>query len=148
MGVRTQSAPDRHAPRDRRVRPRPLRVLVVDDSPDIRELWVEWLKVWGFVVDQAANGYQAVERAAACRPDLVLMDLWMPGLDGFAATERLKADMTTAAVPVLALSADTLSPTPERALAAGCEAFLAKPVSPDDLLIHIRRAFAGRVSPA
>jgi CheY-like chemotaxis protein len=126
---------------DRRARPRPQRVLVVDDSPDIRELWVEWLKFWGFAVDQACDGFQAVEQARACHPDLVLMDLWMPGLDGFAATERLKADEEMAAVPVLALSADSSAATPARALAAGCDAFLPKPVSSDHLLEEIRLAF-------
>jgi two-component system response regulator MprA len=132
---------------DRRTRPRPQRVLVVDDSPDIRELWVEWLKLWGFVVDQAANGFQAVERANACRPDLVLMDLWMPGLDGFAATRRLKAVAGMAAVPVLALSADSSAATPARAFDAGCDAFLPKPVSSDQLLEQIRLAFRGATSP-
>ena len=125
---------------ERRLLPRPQRILVVDDSSDIRELWVEWLKIWGFTVDEAANGFDAVERASACRPDLVLMDLWMPGLDGFAATERLKANAALAGVPVLALSADDRSSTPSRALAAGCDAFLTKPVSSDDLLEQIRAA--------
>ena len=127
----------RHA-LERRLRPRPQRILVVDDSPDIREMWVQWLKIWGFAVDQAVDGFDAVERACACRPDLVLMDLWMPGLDGFAATQRLKANAALAGVPVVALSADNRSSTPGRALAAGCDAFLPKPVSSDDLLEQIR----------
>ena len=128
---------------ERRLRPRPQRILVVDDSPDIREMWVQWLKIWGFTVDQAVNGFDAIDRACACRPDLVLMDLWMPGLDGFAATRRLKADAALAGVPVVALSADNRSSTPERALAAGCDAFLPKPVSSDDLLEQIRLALRG-----
>ena len=132
---------------ERRLRPRPQRVLVVDDSRDIREMWVEWLKIWGFSVDQAVNGFDAIERAAASPPDLVLMDLWMPGLDGFAATERLKANAALAGVPVLALSADTMPSTPQRALAAGCDAFLPKPVSCDDLLEQIRTTLRGTYAP-
>ena len=132
---------------DRRAVERPQRVLVVDDSPDLRELWVTWLHAWGFAVDEAHNGYQAVERATAVPPDLVLMDLWMPGLDGFAATARLKAEATTAAVPVLAMSADTFSPTPERAFAAGCDAFLPKPVTAEQLLSEIRLAFRRKLDP-
>ena len=116
------------------------RVLIVDDSNDIREVWHDWLTIWGFEVDEAANGAEAVEKAAACRPDVVLMDWTMPVLDGLAATERLKAQAATAGVPVLALSADTFSPTPEEALRAGCTQFLGKPVTPECLLNEIRRA--------
>ena len=130
---------------NRRAGSRPQRVLVVDDSEDLRELWVAWLHTWGFVVDEAVNGFDAVERATAEPPDLVLMDLWMPGLDGFATAQRLKTDAATAGVPILALSADTFSPTPERAFAAGCEAFLPKPVSAETLLEQIRLAFRRRL---
>lgn len=126
---------------DRRILPRPQRVLVVDDSDDIRELWRVWLTFWGFDVDEAVDGAEAVRLARARPPDLVLMDLWMPVLDGLDATAQLKADSATAAVPVLALSADVLPPTPERARAAGCEAFLPKPLDPDRLIEEIRRAF-------
>jgi CheY-like chemotaxis protein len=119
---------------------RPQRVLVADDSDDIRELWCAWLTFWGFEVDRASNGQEAVEKAHASHPDLVLMDLWMPVLDGLDATARLKADRETADVPVLALSAHVFPPAPERALAAGCERFLAKPVEPEMLLDEIRGA--------
>ena len=116
------------------------RVLIVDDSLDVREVWHDWLTIWGFEVDQATNGAEAVEKATACTPDLVLMDWTMPVLDGLAATERLKADAATAHVPVLALSADTFAPTPQEALGAGCKGFLGKPVTPESLLNEIRRA--------
>jgi two-component system, cell cycle response regulator DivK len=116
------------------------RVLIVDDSLDVREVWHDWLIIWGFEVDQATNGAEAVEKATACQPDLVLMDWTMPVLDGLAATERLKAHAATADVPVLALSADTFAPTPQEALAAGCKGFLGKPVTPESLLNEIRKA--------
>ncbi len=125
---------------ERRSEPRPQKVLVADDSDDIRDLWCAWLTFWGFEVDEAANGREAVEKARSSRPDLVLMDLWMPVLDGLDATARLKADAATANVPVLALSAHVFPPAPERALAAGCETFLPKPVEPEVLLEEIRQA--------
>ncbi len=115
-------------------------MLIVDDSDDVREVWHDWLTIWGFDVDQAENGAEAVQKATACRPDLVLMDWTMPVLNGLAATERLKADAATAGVPVLALSADTFAPTPQEALGAGCKNFIGKPVSPESLLNEIRRA--------
>jgi two-component system, cell cycle response regulator DivK len=118
------------------------RVLIVDDSHDMRDVWHDWLTIWGFDVDEAANGAEAVAKAAQRCPDLVLMDWTMPVLDGLQATELLKADKATAQVPVLALSADTFAPTPQEALAAGCEGFVGKPVSPERLLAEIRRAFA------
>jgi CheY-like chemotaxis protein len=136
------AAPETPGFHERRVLPRPLRVLVVDDSRDIRELWRDWLHYWGFLVDEAQDGRTAVQRATAARPDLVLMDLWMPILDGFAATEQLKANPSTSAVPILALSADSLMPTRDRAMKAGCEAFLPKPIASDDLLEEIRRALS------
>src|SRR4051812_16592696 len=100
---------------------RPPRVLVADDSDDIRDLWCAWLTFWGFEVDEAANGREAVEKARNSPPDLVLMDLWMPVLDGLDATARLKAAKETAHVPVLALSAHVFPPAPEKALEVGCE---------------------------
>jgi two-component system cell cycle response regulator DivK len=121
------------------------RVLIVDDCRDVREVWHDWLTIWGFEVHEAGNGAEAVEKATACHPDLVLMDWTMPVLDGLAATERLKADAATAHVPVLALSADTFAPTPQEALGAGCESFLGKPVTPECLLGEIRRAMRATV---
>jgi CheY-like chemotaxis protein len=123
---------------ERRILPRPQRVLVVDDSPDARELWTVWLQFWGFAVEPAANGLEAIRKARTFQPHLVLMDLWMPIVDGLQATETLKADPHTKDVPVLALSADTFSLVGERAIQAGADRFLAKPVSPDALLDAIR----------
>ncbi len=131
---------------ERRYGHRPQRVLIVDDSSDIREMWRLWLTFWGFQVDEAQNGHEALDRARSHRPDLVLMDLWMPVLDGLAATERLKADPATAQVPVLALSAYTLPSAVDRALAAGCDSFLPKPVDPDHLLEKIRQMFGQRAA--
>lgn len=130
---------------ERRLLPRPQRVLVVDDSPDARELWTVWLQFWGFAVEQAANGLEAVKKVRTFQPHLVLMDLWMPIVDGLQATETLKADPHTKDVPVLALSADTFSRVGERAIEAGADRFLAKPVSPDALLDAIRDSLGGLI---
>jgi two-component system cell cycle response regulator DivK len=127
---------------ERRVRPRPQRVLIVDDMPEIRELWRLWLTYWGFSVQEARNGAEAVRQAQASPPDLVLMDLWMPVLDGLQATRQLKEDKRTAHVPVLALSAQATAPGPEIAAQAGAQAFVQKPCDPDELLDHIRKALS------
>jgi CheY-like chemotaxis protein len=104
-------------------------------------MWKAWLAYWGFAVEEASNGAEALLKARAWRPDLVLMDLWMPVLDGFSATAQLKSDPNMAGVPVLALSAHVTTPGPEQARHAGCDAFLPKPVDPDELLAHVRQAF-------
>lgn len=122
-------------------------MLVVDDSADIRELWRLWLTFWGFSVDEARNGYDAIQKATEVQPDLILMDLWMPVVDGIEATRQLKADSRTSHVPVLAVSAQTHAPDSSTALAVGADAFLAKPCDPDRLLEHIRLAM-GRLRPA
>jgi len=127
---------------DRRVLPRPQRVLVVDDSLDVRELWTMWLQFWGFAVEQASNGLEAIRKARTFQPQLVLMDLWMPVVDGLKAIETMKADPHMKDVPVLALSADTFSTAARSALSAGADRFLPKPVDPDLLLTAIRDAFA------
>lgn len=117
-------------------------MLIVDDSDDIREMWRLWLTYWGFAVEEAGNGAEAVEKVRTHPPDLVLMDLWMPVLDGLRATELLKADEVTAEVPVLALSAQGGPYAEEWARAAGAEAFLHKPADPDELLVRMREVFA------
>src|SRR5262245_24956312 len=94
---------------DRRVAARPQQVLLVDDSADLREIWKLWLTDWGFAVDEAWNGADAVERARTRPPDLILLDLEMPVLDGQAARQLLAADPATARVPVLALTAQPRS---------------------------------------
>lgn len=127
---------------DRRQIRRPQRVLIVEDSDDIRQMWTTWLRYWGFVIDEARDGAEAVRKARHQRPDLVLMDLCMPVQDGFSATSQLRSHPPTADVPVLAISALMDPPAGDRARAAGCDAFLAKPIDPQQLLAHIRAAFA------
>ena len=115
-------------------------MLIVDDSPDIRELWRLWLTFWGFSVEEAGNGHDAMRKATEFPPDLILMDLWMPVVGGIEAMQRLKADRRTKDVPVLVVSAETDAPDSSTALAAGADAVLAKPCDPDRLLDHVRLA--------
>jgi CheY-like chemotaxis protein len=120
-------------------RPAP-RVLVVDDDPAILDVLGEFVgDDLGMAVARASNGAAALEAVAARRPDLVLLDLRMPILDGFEACRRLKADPTTRAIPVVAVSADG---NRGAALACGCDDFLAKPFDLDAIERVVRRWLA------
>ena len=115
------------------------RVLLVDDYPDAREMYTEYLKFSGFDVVEAGNGIEALERAADDAPDIILMDLSLPVMDGWEATRRLKADRQTASIPVVALTGHALAGISEAAKRAGCDAFVTKPCLPEDLVKEIRR---------
>ena len=115
------------------------RVLVVDDYPDAREMYGEYLEYCGFEVVQASNGMEALQRALDTKPDIILMDLSLPVMDGWEATRRLKADKRTANIPVVALTGHALAGISEGAKKAGCDAFVTKPCLPEDLVKEIRR---------
>jgi CheY-like chemotaxis protein len=115
------------------------RVLVVDDYPDAREMYSEYLQFSGFEVIEASNGIEALQKAADTRPDIILMDLSLPVMDGWEATRRLKADQRTAGIPVVALTGHALAGISEGAKKAGCDAFVTKPCLPEDLLREIHR---------
>jgi CheY-like chemotaxis protein len=104
------------------------RLLVVDDVPANRQLLCEMLGRQGFEVDQAEDGAQALERIAEQRPDLVLMDIRMPVMDGLEATARLREDEATRELPIVAVSANASPEDRQRSLAGGANAFLSKPV--------------------
>ncbi|MGE5243473.1 MAG: response regulator [Betaproteobacteria bacterium] len=122
------------------------RVLLVDDYPDAREMYCEFLEYSGFEVVQAANGIEALQRAAELAPDIILMDLSLPVMDGWEATRRLKANPRTANVPVVALTGHALAGISEGARQAGCDAFITKPCLPDELVAEIRRVLDGHGS--
>jgi CheY-like chemotaxis protein len=117
-------------------------VLLVDDYPDARQMYTEYLEYSGFAVVQAANGIEALRQAVESRPDIILMDLALPVMDGWEATRQLKADPRTAGIPVVALTGHALSGTSDGAKEAGCDAFLTKPCLPEDLVQEIRRVLA------
>jgi two-component system, cell cycle response regulator DivK len=114
-------------------------VLVVDDYGDAREMYAEYLQFEGFRVEQAENGQEALRRAEENPPDVVLMDLSLPVMDGWEATRRLKANERLRHVPVIALTGHALSGTAETAAQAGCDAFVTKPCLPEELAQEIRR---------
>lgn len=114
-------------------------VLIVDDVPDNRELYVQYLTYFGYRAAEAGDGQDALTKAAALKPDVIVMDLSLPGMDGWEATRRLKADASTRKIPVIALTGHALSGSDEHARAAGCDAFLTKPCDPADLAAAIDR---------
>ena len=114
-------------------------ILVVDDYQDAREMYAEYLQFSGFRVAEARNGNEAVEQAFALKPDLILMDLSLPGMDGWEATRRLKADDRTRHIPIVALTGHALAGASEGAKKAGCDSFVTKPCLPDDLVVEVRR---------
>jgi two-component system cell cycle response regulator DivK len=121
--------------------PRPL-ILVVDDYDDAREMYAECLDASGFAVAQAENGDEAVAKALALLPALIVMDLALPGMDGWAATRAIKTDARTAMIPVVALSGHARSDASTAARDAGCDAFLTKPCLPDQIVEIVRRLLA------
>ena len=114
-------------------------ILVVDDYEDAREMYAEYLRFCGFRVAEARNGNEALEQAFTLKPDLILMDLSLPGMDGWEATRQLKADDRTRHIPVVALTGHALAGASEGAKRAGCDSFVTKPCLPDDLVVEVRR---------
>ena len=114
-------------------------ILVVDDYQDAREMYAEYLQYSGFRVAEARNGNEAVAQARSLRPDLILMDLSLPGMDGWEATRVLKADEATKHIPIVALTGHALAGASEGARKAGCDSFVTKPCLPDDLVVEVKR---------
>jgi two-component system, cell cycle response regulator DivK len=121
--------------RPKRVRPV---ILVADDFSDARELYQAFLELEGFDVVLAANGEEAVNRARETHPDLVLMDLSMPVMDGFVATEALKGDVATRDIPIVALSGHVMPRHSAEAREVGCATVLPKPCLPTEVAAKIR----------
>lgn len=114
-------------------------ILLVEDNEDNREIYAVYLTHAGYSVLQASNGAEGVTAARASHPDLILMDLSMPVMDGWTATKALKADDATAAIPVLALSAHVLMSGEHQAMREmGFDAYLTKPVEPTAVLAAVR----------
>ena len=121
------------------------RVLIVEDQHDLRQLYVQHLTISGFDVIEAANGAEAIERASSGQPDVVIMDLSLPIIDGWEATKTLKADARTSHIPVVALTAHDGSGELERATSAGCNWFIPKPCPPNALIAELRRVLSGEI---
>ena len=118
------------------------RILAVDDQEDNRRILRDLLTSAGFEVIEAATGEDAVSLAAARLPDLILMDIQLPGIDGYEATRRIKADPALRAIPLIVVTSYALSGDDAKALAAGADAYVAKPFSPRALLTTVRKYLA------
>jgi two-component system cell cycle response regulator DivK len=119
------------------------RILVVEDFADNRAILRDLLTHAGFEVVEAADGEAGVSEARAIQPDLIVMDLQLPVLDGYEATRRIREEAALAAVPIIAVSSFALPGDEEKARCAGCDHFVTKPFSPRELLAKIRTLLAG-----
>lgn len=118
------------------------KILIVEDNADNRDLVIQTLE-YDYEIVVAVDGRQALERAADSRPDLILMDLSLPIMDGWEAARRLKADGELQKIPIIALSSHAMAGTEEKARAVGCDDYLSKPVSPAFLLDKIAEWLGG-----
>jgi len=115
-------------------------VLVVDDEPMARTLLRLMLVRAGFEVSEAENGFDALEKVGGNLPDLILLDVMMPGMDGFTVCQKVRAREETADLPIIMLSAKTDSDSINRGLLVGATKYLTKPISPEELTKHVRSA--------
>ncbi len=115
------------------------RILVVEDQPDNRQIIRDMLSTTDYEVAEAENGEEALAAVAKQRPDLILMDIQLPVLDGYEATRRIKADPALRSIPIIAVTSYALSGEAEKAREAGCDDYVPKPYSPRQLLAKIRQ---------
>jgi len=113
------------------------KILLVEDNEMNRDMLSRRLIRKGFEVDMAVNGQEGIEMASSCSPAVILMDMSLPIIDGWEATRRLKADTTTASIPVIALTAHAMADDREKAMAAGCDDYDTKPIELPRLLEKI-----------
>ena len=118
------------------------RILVVEDTPNNRRILNDLLTNAGFEVIEAVDGEKGVAMAAEQRPDLILMDIQLPLIDGYEATRRIKANPDLKSIPIIAVTSYALSGDEAKALAAGCDGYFAKPCSPRVILAKIREFLA------
>ncbi len=118
-------------------------ILIVEDEPKNMTLLRDLLQVTGYSTNEATNGKEGVELAKTSKPDLILMDIQMPEMDGLEATRILKTDAATRDIPILALSSYAMKGDKERILAAGCDGYLAKPFDIKELLKTVAAYLSG-----
>jgi two-component system cell cycle response regulator DivK len=117
-------------------------VLLVEDNPHNRKIFSGMLSHAGFRVVEAIDGNEALVKVTSEKPDLVLMDLSIPGIDGRECTRRIKSDPATKQLPVIALTAHAMRGDEERAREAGCDGYLSKPVSPKKVVEVVKKYLA------
>lgn len=120
------------------------RILVVEDNPANMKLAVMLLERAGYRVAQADNAVDGLTLARTQRPDLILMDIQLPGMDGLSATRELKLDEATRGIPVVALTAWAMKGDEERIRAAGCDGYIGKPIQYREFLAQVARTLAER----
>jgi two-component system cell cycle response regulator DivK len=118
------------------------RILVVEDQEDNRRIIRDMLSVLDYELAEADNGVEALAAVARQKPDLILMDIQMPIMDGYETTRRIKADPATKDIPIIAVTSYALSGDNQKALDAGCDDYVPKPYSPRQLLAKIRQHLA------
>ena len=116
----------------------PGKILVVDDNQDSRELVLKILKGKGHQLIEAVDGEDALEKVAAEQPDLILMDISLPKIDGYEVTRRLKQNKKFASIPVIALTAHAMKGDKEKSLASGCDDYISKPINVRDFYDRIK----------
>ena len=114
------------------------RILVIEDQEDNRQIVRDLLSANGFELSEAVTGEEGVASARRERPDLILMDIQLPGIDGYEATRRIKADPELRHIPIIVVTSYALSGDDQKAFAAGCDGYVTKPFSPRLLLTKIR----------
>ena len=114
------------------------RILVVEDTPDNRQIMRDLLTSAGFEVIEAEDGADGIEAAVRHQPDLILMDMQLPKIDGYECARRIKAQPETQRIPIVAVTSYALSGDEAKARAAGCNGYVAKPFSPRQLLATVR----------
>jgi two-component system cell cycle response regulator DivK len=118
------------------------RILVIEDQEDNRQILRDLLGNAGYEMVEAENGQEGVAAASAQRPDLILMDIQLPIMDGYEATRRIRSDPALKSVPIIAVTSYALSGDEGKALAAGCDAYITKPYSPRQLLAKVKEYLA------
>jgi two-component system cell cycle response regulator DivK len=114
------------------------KILVVEDTEDNRQILRDLLGMAGYDMVEAHNGAEGVEKAAEHKPDLILMDIQMPVMDGYEATRRIKANPDLKSIPVIAVTSYALSGDEQKTRDAGCDDYIAKPYSPRQMLAKVR----------
>ncbi len=122
-----------------------LTILLVEDNEDNRIIYSTVLRHTGYEVVEAQDGVEAVALARRLHPDLILMDISIPEIDGWEATKILRQDLTTRDIPIIALTAHALADDRERATAVGFTSYLAKPIEPRAVVAEVRRWIGGGV---
>lgn len=126
-------------PDDTSSKPAALTVLLVEDNLHNRRIFSGILTHFGYTVVEALNGKEAVEKAVQVKPNIILMDLSLPIMDGWEATQKIKKIESLREIPIIALTAHAMDGDEDRAFEAGCDGYLSKPISPKRLVAEVNR---------